>query len=97
MAAGMVIAGSVLVVVTVGEQLATINSLETRRLVEEFHGRLVQIVAPHLAKAIEAALRTHTLSAVPSERARRLPEKTSGHVPRQPLVQACGRPATALA
>ena len=36
MAAGMVIAGSVLVVVTVGEQLATINSLETRRLVEEF-------------------------------------------------------------
>jgi hypothetical protein len=36
MAAGMVIAGSVLVVVTVGEQLAGINSLETRRLVEEF-------------------------------------------------------------
>ena len=36
MAAGMVIAGSVLVVVTVGEQLATINSLETRRVVEEF-------------------------------------------------------------
>ncbi len=36
MAAGMVIAGSVLVVVTVGEQLATINSLETRQLVEEF-------------------------------------------------------------
>ena len=36
MAAAMVIAGSVLVVVTVGEQLATINSLETRRVVEQF-------------------------------------------------------------
>ncbi|WP_432477739.1 hypothetical protein [Nocardioides sp. GXQ0305] len=35
-AAGMVIAGSVMVVVTVGEQIAGINSLETRRSVEEF-------------------------------------------------------------
>ena len=36
MAAGMVIGGSVLVVVTVGEQLSAINSLETRRAVVEF-------------------------------------------------------------
>src|SRR5688572_21429655 len=36
MAAGMVIGGSVLVVVTVGEQLSAINSLETRRGVVEF-------------------------------------------------------------
>jgi hypothetical protein len=35
-AAGMVIAGSVMVVVTVGEQLAGINSLETRRAVTDF-------------------------------------------------------------
>ena len=36
MAAGMVIGGSVLVVVTVGEQLSAINSLETREAVVEF-------------------------------------------------------------
>ena len=36
MAAGMVIAASVLVVVTVGEQLSALNSLETRQAVTEF-------------------------------------------------------------
>ena len=36
MAAGMVITGSALVVVTVGEQLASINSLETRRAITDF-------------------------------------------------------------
>jgi hypothetical protein len=39
-AAGMVIAGSVMVVVTVGEQIAAINSLETRRSVTEFFAQL---------------------------------------------------------
>lgn len=36
MAAGMVMAGSALVVVTIGEQLTAINSLETRRAVTDF-------------------------------------------------------------
>ena len=35
-AAGMVIAGSVMVVVTVGEQIAAIHSLETRQMVSQF-------------------------------------------------------------
>lgn len=39
-AAGMVIAGSVMIVVTVGEQIAAINSLETRRSVTEFFAQL---------------------------------------------------------
>ena len=57
MAAGMVIAGSVLVVVTVGEQLATINSLETRRVVEQFLAEHARHRARRLAGAAGAAYR----------------------------------------